>query len=84
LRCGLSVRPEHIHLKARSEDENRISAVVERVEFFGAELMLHCRLDANGRMIAIPIRSDDPAMPGEGDRVELGVSSTRCRVVPDE
>jgi hypothetical protein len=45
---------------------------------------LHCRLDANGRIIAIPIRSDDPAMPGQGDRVELGVSSTRCRVVPDE
>jgi ABC-type Fe3+/spermidine/putrescine transport system ATPase subunit len=82
--CGLSVRPEHIHLEARSDDENRIPAVVERVEFFGAELRLHCRLDANGRIIAIPIRSDDPAMPGQGDRVELGVSSTRCRVVPDE
>jgi len=83
-RCGLSVRPEHIHLAPRPDDVNRFAAVVERVHFFGAELVLHCRLDSTGRMIAVPIRSDDPTTAGPGDRVELGVSSARCRVVADE
>jgi putative spermidine/putrescine transport system ATP-binding protein len=83
-RCGLSVRPEHIHLRARADDVNRIGAVVERVDFLGAELILHCRLDTSGRVIAFPIRSDDTAVAARGDRVELGISSMRCRVVADE
>jgi ABC-type Fe3+/spermidine/putrescine transport system ATPase subunit len=83
-RYGLSIRPEHVHLGARASDINRFGAVVERVDFFGAELILRCRLDAGGRMVAIPIRSDDTAIPNAGDRIELGVAMARCRVVADE
>jgi ABC-type Fe3+/spermidine/putrescine transport system ATPase subunit len=83
-RYGLSIRPEHVHLKARADDINKVTAIVERVDFFGAELVLRCRLDANGRAVAIPIRSDDPAAAAPGDRVELSISSKRCRVVVDD
>jgi ABC-type Fe3+/spermidine/putrescine transport system ATPase subunit len=84
MRCGLSIRPEHIHLKPRPEDENKIAAVVERIDFFGAEFILRCRCQPGSRVIALPIRPDDTSMFNVGDRVELGISSARCRVVPDE
>lgn len=83
-RYGLSIRPEHVHLGARASDVNRFGAIVERVDFFGAELILRCRLGAKGRAVAIPIRSDDSAIPNPGDRIELGVALARCRVVADE
>jgi ABC-type Fe3+/spermidine/putrescine transport system ATPase subunit len=79
---GLSIRPEHLHLPPRADDLTRISATVTRVEFFGAELIVSCRL-AGGRVIRVPLRSDDAAVPRVDDRVELGVSPDRCRVVPD-
>jgi ABC-type Fe3+/spermidine/putrescine transport system ATPase subunit len=80
---GMSIRPEHVHLQPRAEDANRVPAVIERVEFFGAELIVHCRLERGGRMIAVPIRSDDPQLPTPGARVELGVARERCRVIDD-
>jgi ABC-type Fe3+/spermidine/putrescine transport system ATPase subunit len=83
-RHGLSIRPEHIHVEARCGDVNRINAVVERVDFLGAELILRCRLNTGGRVIAIPIRSDDQAAVHPGDHVELGVAAARCRAVADE
>jgi ABC-type Fe3+/spermidine/putrescine transport system ATPase subunit len=81
---GLSIRPEHVHLPARASDINRIPATVLNVEFFGAELIVSCRLDAGGRVIRIPIRSDDEAVPIAGARVELGIAPDRCRVVADD
>jgi ABC-type Fe3+/spermidine/putrescine transport system ATPase subunit len=81
---GLSIRPEHVHLPARASDINRIPATVLNVEFFGAELIVSCRLDAGGRVIRIPIRSDDEAVPNAGARVELGIAPDRCRVVADD
>jgi putative spermidine/putrescine transport system ATP-binding protein len=81
-KCGLSIRPEHIHLPARPNDINRIPATVTDVEFFGAELIVSCRLDS-GRTIRIPIRSDDEAMAA-GARVALGVAPERCKVVADD
>jgi ABC-type Fe3+/spermidine/putrescine transport system ATPase subunit len=81
-KCGLSIRPEHVHLPARSNDINRIPATVTDVEFFGAELIVSCRLDS-GRVIRIPIRSDDEAMAA-GARVPLGVAPERCKVVADD
>jgi ABC-type Fe3+/spermidine/putrescine transport system ATPase subunit len=79
---GLSVRPEHVHLPARPNDRNRIPATVINVEFFGAELIVSCRLDG-GRVIRIPIRSDE-AVPVAGARIELGVAPDRCKVVADD
>ena len=55
---GLSIRPEHVHLPPRPDDVIRIPATVTNVEFFGAELIVSCRLES-GRVIRIPIRSDD-------------------------
>ena len=81
---GLSIRPEHIHLPPRSSDVSRIPATVINVEFFGAELIVSCRLDTGGRVLRIPIRSDDAAVPIAGAHVELGVSPDRCKVVPAE
>jgi ABC-type Fe3+/spermidine/putrescine transport system ATPase subunit len=83
-RYGLSIRPEHVHLVARAADANRLPAVVDRVQFLGAELVVSCRLEGGAKIIAIPIRSDEEAIPAPGDRVELGVSPGRCRVVADE
>jgi ABC-type Fe3+/spermidine/putrescine transport system ATPase subunit len=80
---GMSVRPEHVHLTPRAEDANRIPAVIERIEFFGAELIVHCKLTRGGRVIAVPIRSDYPQIPSPGARVELGVARERCRVIDD-
>jgi ABC-type Fe3+/spermidine/putrescine transport system ATPase subunit len=80
---GLSIRPEHIHLPARSSDIGRIPATVIKIEFFGAELIVSCRLDG-GRDIRIPVRSDDEGLPATGARVELGVAPERCRVVADD
>ena len=79
---GLSIRPEHIHLPPRADDVIRIPATVMRVEFLGAELIVSCRL-AGGRVIRLPLRSDDAAVPRADDRVELGISPDRCRVVAD-
>jgi ABC-type Fe3+/spermidine/putrescine transport system ATPase subunit len=79
---GLSIRPEHVHLPARPNDINRIPATVTDVEFFGAELIVSCRLDG-GRTIRIPIRSDDEAMAA-GAKVALGVAPERCKVVADD
>lgn len=81
---GLSIRPEHVHLKARAEDANRLAATVERVDFFGAQLVVRCRIDQANRVIAVPIRSDDPTPVNPDDRVELGISPLLCRVVADE
>jgi ABC-type Fe3+/spermidine/putrescine transport system ATPase subunit len=81
-RHGLSIRPEHVHLQPRPDDDNRLGATVERVEFHGAELMVACRLDS-GRSIIVPIRSDDAAVPEPGANVTLGVASARCRIVAD-
>ena len=78
---GLSIRPEHMHLPPWPADANRLEAVVERVEFAGAELIVHCRLKASGRIISVPIRSDDPTLPAAGAEVEIGVAANRCRVV---
>lgn len=83
-RHGLCIRPEHIHLVPHAEDSNRIQAVIERVDFFGAELVLRCRLNESGAVIVVPTRSDDRVSIGPGEQVELGVASTRCRVVADE
>ena len=83
-RYGLSIRPEHIHVAPRVEDVNRIGAIVERVDFLGAELMLRCRLDLSGRTIALPFRPDQRTALGPGDHVELGVSPACCRVVADQ
>jgi ABC-type Fe3+/spermidine/putrescine transport system ATPase subunit len=79
---GLSIRPEHIHLPARPSDIGRIPASVTMIEFFGAELIVSCRLDS-GRIIRIPVRSDDEGLPVAGARVELGVSPEQCRIVAD-
>jgi ABC-type Fe3+/spermidine/putrescine transport system ATPase subunit len=81
---GLSVRPEHVHIRSCPEDVNRMSAVVERVDFLGAELIVRCRLDGSNKAMAIPIRSDEMASVGPGDRIELGVSPRHCRIVADE
>jgi putative spermidine/putrescine transport system ATP-binding protein len=81
---GLSIRPEHVHLQPRPGDHNRIPATIERVEFFGAELLVHCRLARGGRTIAVPIRSDDPELPVPGAAAELGVAPERCHVIDDE
>ena len=80
---GLSIRPEHIHLPARPSDIGRIPATVTSIEFFGAELIVSCRLDS-GRIVRIPVRSDDEGLPATGARVELGVAPERCRVVADD
>jgi ABC-type Fe3+/spermidine/putrescine transport system ATPase subunit len=83
-RNGVSIRPEHVHFRPGANDANRISAVVERVDFFGAELLVVCRLEPGGRVISVPIRSDDAAIPEPADRIELAVSPNRCRIVADE
>jgi ABC-type Fe3+/spermidine/putrescine transport system ATPase subunit len=80
---GLSIRPEHIHLTARPTDTGRIPATITDVAFFGAELIVSCRLD-RGRVIRIPVRSDDEGIPATGARVELGVSPDRCKVIADD
>jgi len=80
---GLSIRPEHVHLPPRPDDVIRIPASVTNVEFFGAELIVFCRLES-GRVIRIPIRSDDRVIPVAGANVELGVSPDRCRIVADD
>ena len=81
---GLSIRPEHVHLSPRPNDVSRIPATVVNVEFFGAELIVSCRIDSGGRVIRIPIRSDDEAVPIAGARVELGISPVRCKVVAED
>jgi len=83
-RYGLSIRPEHIHVPPRAADANRLAAVVERVDFLGAELILRCRLDQGDRVIAIPVRADECITIGAGDHVDLGVAPVHCRVVADE
>jgi ABC-type Fe3+/spermidine/putrescine transport system ATPase subunit len=81
---GLSIRPEHIHLPPRSTDVIRIAATVVNVEFFGAESIVLCRLNTGGRVIRIPVRSDDAAIPATGATVELGLSPDRCKIVAAE
>jgi putative spermidine/putrescine transport system ATP-binding protein len=80
---GLSIRPEHIHLPARQNDINRIAATVADVAFFGSELIVSCKLDS-GRVIRIPIRSDDEAIPTARARVTLGIAPERCKIVADD
>ena len=80
---GLSIRPEHVHLRPRPGDHNRIPAGIQRVEFFGAELIVHCRLVRGGRVIAVPIRSDDPEIPEPGTIIEIGIAPERCHVIDD-
>jgi ABC-type Fe3+/spermidine/putrescine transport system ATPase subunit len=80
---GLSIRPEHIHLPARPGDIGRIPATVTAIEFFGAELIVSCRLE-RGRVIRIPVRQDDGGLPAAGAHIELGVAPERCRIVADD
>ena len=76
-----SIRPEHVHLPAWGGDENRLEATLDRIEFFGAELLLHCRLLASGQPLTVPVRSDAPDLPDIGARLTLGIAAARCRVV---
>ena len=80
---GLSIRPEHLHLPPRQTDIGRIPATVTNVEFFGAELIVSCRLDSS-RVIRVPVRPDNETIPTAGASVELGISSDRCRIVDDD
>jgi len=81
---GLAIRPEHVHIRPRPGDLNRIPVDVARVEFYGSELIVHCRVVGSDRMISIPVRSDDPHIPEAGTRAELGVAPERCRVIEDD
>ena len=36
-----------------------------------------------GRVIAVPIRSDDPDIPAPGAVTELGIAPERCHVIDD-
>jgi ABC-type Fe3+/spermidine/putrescine transport system ATPase subunit len=82
VRYGLSIRPEHLHLGPRADDDNRLPATVEAIEFSGAELVIHCRL-ASGRRIPVPVRSDAPNLPAVGAAVVIGIKADRCRVVAE-
>jgi hypothetical protein len=80
---SLSIRPEHVHLPARQSDTNRPPVTVERVDFFGTELVVTRRFDRAARLIRLPMRDDGPVRKA-GDRVELGVATERCMIVPDD
>jgi hypothetical protein len=56
---------------------------VADVGFFGPELSVSCRL-ANGRLIRVPIRSDNETIPSPGMAAELGVAPEKCRIVADD
>jgi putative spermidine/putrescine transport system ATP-binding protein len=83
VRQGVSVRPEHIHLSPQPGDTNQIAAHVERIEFFGPESNVHCKLETCGRTISIPIRTDQTLLPAIGDRITLGIAPKWCRLVSD-
>ena len=63
---------------------NRIPAQIQRIEFFSAELIVHCKRVRGERVIAVPIRSDDPEIPTPGTSTELGVAPERCHVIDDD
>jgi len=79
---GLSIRPNTFICRGGRNDVSRIPATVVNVEFFGAELIVSCRLDG-GRVIRIPIRSDDEAVPGRGCPCRIGSRPTG-QVVADD
>jgi len=81
-RVVLAIRPEHLHLGSRAGDENKFSARVVRVEFFGAELLVTCLIEGSMRSVTVPIRSDDHDIPDAGAQITLGVATDRCRVLP--
>ncbi|HAH05238.1 MAG TPA: spermidine/putrescine ABC transporter ATP-binding protein [Elusimicrobia bacterium] len=69
----LSLRPERIHLSTSqvSELENRVSAIVQRTIFLGADIHYHVRL-ANGTLLRVQtIYSPIRKVRKEGDRVYL-------------
>jgi ABC-type Fe3+/spermidine/putrescine transport system ATPase subunit len=80
---ALAIRPEHLHLPPRSSDAGRIPVTVTDVGFLGPELSVACRL-ASGRVIRVPIRSDDLAIPSPGAQLELGVAPDRCTVLAED
>ena len=78
---GLSIRPEHMHIVPRVDDANRLTARVERIEFNGAEIVVHGRLDRTGRRISLPIRVEETAIPTAGEAIEIGFARDRARIV---
>jgi putative spermidine/putrescine transport system ATP-binding protein len=79
--CGVSIRPERVHLPALPGDANRLSATVERVAFFGAEIQCRLRL-ACGRTIELAL-SAAVARPIPGQAVELGIAAADCRLTAE-
>ncbi|MBY5720101.1 ABC transporter ATP-binding protein [Rhizobium leguminosarum] len=78
----LAIRPEFV-LVSKSRHDG-LAARIERVEFLGSEVILHCRLEAIGETIVAKVQPSEASRLVAGDPVGLRLSPGRTLVFAED
>jgi len=78
----IAIRPEFVFL-AKSRHDG-LAARIERLEFLGSEVILHCRLDAIGETVIAKVQPSEASGLAAGDAVGLRLSPGRTLVFAED
>lgn len=78
----IGIRPEFVHLADSRQDG--LAAHIERMEFLGSEVILHCRLDAIGGTILARLAPAETTGLAAGMPVALALSPDRAMVFAED
>ncbi|GGA86364.1 glycerol-3-phosphate ABC transporter ATP-binding protein [Brucella endophytica] len=77
----IGIRPEFVRLAARGHG---LSAHIERMEFLGSEVILHCRLDAIGGTVVAKLTPAETRGLATGQPVALALEAHRAMVFAED
>ncbi|TLX12462.1 ABC transporter ATP-binding protein [Rhizobium sp. MHM7A] len=78
----LAIRPEFVFLSRSRHDG--LAARIERIEFLGSEVILHCRLEAIGETVIAKVQPSEAAGLVTGDSVGLRLSPGRTLIFAED
>ncbi|MDV4154658.1 MULTISPECIES: ABC transporter ATP-binding protein [Rhizobium] len=78
----IAIRPEFVFLSKSRHDG--LAARIERVEFLGSEVILHCRLEAIGETIVVKVQPAEASGLVAGDPVGLRLSPGRTLIFAED
>ncbi|OWV88512.1 glycerol-3-phosphate ABC transporter ATP-binding protein [Rhizobium sp. N122] len=77
-----AIRPEFVFLSRNRHDG--LAAHIQRVEFLGSEVIIHCRLDAVGETVVAKVQPSDASGLATGDAVGLRMSPGRTLIFAED
>ncbi|PKA42180.1 glycerol-3-phosphate ABC transporter ATP-binding protein [Rhizobium sullae] len=81
-RVTVAIRPEFVHISKSRHDG--LPAHIERIEFLGSEVILHCRLDAIGETVIVKLSPAEAAGLATGAPVGLQLLPERAMVFAED